>query len=367
MTDSTSTTQQTQSSQSQPWAAALPLVNNLISKYGNQSTDVTGQQSTALANLNQATSNLPNFVPQASTAISNLFNTNTAPQVGMLQTAYDTQKANLSPIASGSTNPYDTPGFSDAIKTAIADTTNAVKGVYAGSGRDPSGAGSFAQSLGRGITQGISPTIASQFNANVGNLMNANSALMSGANNTATGINALNQQGLTNGVAGLTAAGSIPGLATGGGLAQLGAANAAYSLPYANLSALLQPSTALAGLGTTSSGTSQGTQTSTPSLMSSLSQGTQLGGSWLSGLGSLMALSDRRAKTDVRKVGALHDGQNVYSFRYKGSPKTEIGLMAQEVERRDPDAVREIGGMKHVDYGRALAPAARVGALARAA
>jgi len=226
MTDSTSTTQQTQSSQSQPWAAALPLVNNLISKYGNQGTDVTGQQSTALANLNQATSNLPNFVPQASTAISNLFNTNTAPQVGMLQTAYDTQKANLSPIASGSTNPYDTPGFSDAIKTAIADTTNAVKGVYAGSGRDPSGAGSFAQSLGRGITQGISLTIASQFNANVGNLMNANSALMSGANNTATGINALNQQGLTNGVAGLTAAGSIPGLATGGGLAQLGAANA---------------------------------------------------------------------------------------------------------------------------------------------
>jgi hypothetical protein len=73
----------------------------------------------------------------------------------------------------------------------------------------------------------------------------------------------------------------------------------------------------------------------------------------LSSLGSLFGLSDMRAKEDIEKVGELYDGSNVYRFKYLGSPKTELGLMAQEVEMRRPDAVVEIGGFKHVDYGAA--------------
>lgn len=38
--------------------------------------------------------------------------------------------------------------------------------------------------------------------------------------------------------------------------------------------------------------------------------------------------------------------------------------MAQDVEKRDPGAVIEIGGVKHVDYGRAI-PA--MGSILRAA
>jgi hypothetical protein len=69
-------------------------------------------------------------------------------------------------------------------------------------------------------------------------------------------------------------------------------------------------------------------------------------------------LSDRRLKTDVRPVGRLHDGQPVYSFRFRGSPRTELGLIAQEVEKRRPDAVRRHpSGFKMVDYRRATAPA----------
>lgn len=80
-------------------------------------------------------------------------------------------------------------------------------------------------------------------------------------------------------------------------------------------------------------------------------------------LGGLMAFpaiaSDIRVKEHIRPIGQTYDGQNLYSFRYIGDPTPRIGLMAQEVEQRDPAAVVEIDGVKHVDYDRALAPARR--------
>lgn len=77
----------------------------------------------------------------------------------------------------------------------------------------------------------------------------------------------------------------------------------------------------------------------------------------LLGLGGniAMALSDRRLKEDVDKIGETDDGQNIYSYRFKGSPKTEIGLMAQEVRKRKPGAVRKgPGGFLMVDYEKAV-------------
>lgn len=368
MGDSSKTTDQSQSSSTSPWAAAMPLVSNMLSKYGSQNTDVTGAQNSAIDNLLSSTQNLPNFTPQATSAVNSLFSSSNAPQVGMLQSAYGDQRANLAGIADpNNLDPYKTPGLSDAIATMTGDITKNIKGVYAGSGRDPSGAGSFAGSLGRGLTQGIAPMIAGQYNTNVGNLMSANNAMMTGASNTASGISGLNQTDLQNRLAGITAGSSIPGLATSGAMAKLGAANAAYGQPYANLAQLLQPSMALAGLGSNSTGNSHSVQTNQPSILDMINSGMTDAGKGLSAASSLMMLSDRRAKTDIAKVGKLHDGQDVYSYRYRGSPRTEIGLMAQEVERRDPGAVVEIGGLKHVNYGRALAPAARVGALAEAA
>ncbi len=66
--------------------------------------------------------------------------------------------------------------------------------------------------------------------------------------------------------------------------------------------------------------------------------------------------SDRRLKEDIRPVGALNDGQTVYSYRFKGDPRTQIGLLAQEVERIRPEAVaRHPSGVRMVDYRRATA------------
>lgn len=75
----------------------------------------------------------------------------------------------------------------------------------------------------------------------------------------------------------------------------------------------------------------------------------------------LAFLSDERAKHDKQKVGELYDGQPVYRFKYNGDDKTQIGLMAQNVQRSHPDAVRSSHGMKMVDYARATEDAADKG------
>lgn len=78
-------------------------------------------------------------------------------------------------------------------------------------------------------------------------------------------------------------------------------------------------------------------------------------GSMIGGLGGLFSLSDERAKTDKEKIGETKDGIGIWSFKYKGDKKTQIGLMAQEVEKHRPEAVKKLpSGLLAVDYGRAL-------------
>jgi hypothetical protein len=60
--------------------------------------------------------------------------------------------------------------------------------------------------------------------------------------------------------------------------------------------------------------------------------------------------SDRRDKTDIRRLGkdAVTD-MPIYAYRYKGDSKAfpkVIGPMAQDIEKRRPDLVHEIGGHK---------------------
>ncbi|WP_337729558.1 tail fiber domain-containing protein [Agrobacterium pusense] len=78
-----------------------------------------------------------------------------------------------------------------------------------------------------------------------------------------------------------------------------------------------------------------------------------LGGLFGLGAAGIMA-SDRRVKKDVKKVGRLM-GHNLYEYQYKGERddgRRHVGVMAQEVEKKRPDAVVDIGGTKHVRYGR---------------
>jgi len=92
------------------------------------------------------------------------------------------------------------------------------------------------------------------------------------------------------------------------------------------------------------------------------STGQQSGGGGGGGLGSLGTLaslgmmafsmfSDRRLKENIKPVGKTDDGQKLYKYNYKGDPKTQIGLMADEVEKHHPEAViTHPSGYKMVNY-----------------
>lgn len=69
----------------------------------------------------------------------------------------------------------------------------------------------------------------------------------------------------------------------------------------------------------------------------------------------LGVLSDERVKEDKKKVGETDDGIGLYTFRYKGSPAMQFGMMAQEVEKKKPKAVTTgPDGLKRVNYERAM-------------
>jgi hypothetical protein len=350
-----SDTQQTQqSSTSAPWLPAQPMLMNLLSQYGSLNTAPTSGQSQALSALTNATSSIPNFGGQAAGAVSNLFNSNVDPQIGMLKSAYGTLNKNLGATASGAElDPYATPGFSDALHTLTSDITNSVKGVYSGSGRDPTGAGSFAGSLGRGLMQGEAPVIQAQYNQNKTNQMNAANQLFGAGGSTASGITGQQQVPLSNAAQALGLLPSVTGAYTMPASAQLDAANMAQNLPFQNLSQMLGPAVSIAGLG----GQNQGTSTT------SVSQDptSNIMGGVAGTIGILKMLSDERAKDNIEEVGELRDGQKVYSYNYKGDDLPQIGLLAQEVERTVPGAVAKgPGGMRFVDYHHATRRAARM-------
>src|SRR3546814_1455249 len=56
-------------------------------------------------------------------------------------------------------------------------------------------------------------------------------------------------------------------------------------------------------------------------------------------LGGAAIMSDRRLKAEIKRVGKLDNGLNVYSYRYKAGGATHLGLMADEVEKLHPEAV----------------------------
>ena len=65
---------------------------------------------------------------------------------------------------------------------------------------------------------------------------------------------------------------------------------------------------------------------------------------------AMVAMSDRRLKRNVARIGRTPKGTPLYRFNYIGSDAVYIGPMADEVERTIPEAVRDIGGFKAVDY-----------------
>jgi hypothetical protein len=352
-----STSDTTQQSQTAPWQAAQPALQGILGQLqGNlANTALTGAESNALntaqTNANAYTSQ---YAPQIGNYAQNLLNGGGATdQAGNVDQNYQRYVAQTNPLASNTNyNPYDTPGFRDAIGTLTSDITNGVNGSFAAAGRDFSGANS--QTLGRGLTQGIAPTIAAQYNQNVQNQQGAAGNLYNAGNTNAGILAGLQQQKLANQGAGVTASQGALDAQNTGSNAAMQAEAMRRGIPVQNLGLLAQIGIPIAGLGSQSSG-----QSHTENQMSGADQFGKIaggvtglfGGGGGSTVGNIFKLiSDRRAKEDITQVGTLFDGTPVYRYRYIGQPAFQIGLMAQDVEKTTPEAVGQIGQYKAVDY-----------------
>lgn len=134
--------------------------------------------------------------------------------------------------------------------------------------------------------------------------------------------------------------------------ANMNSFNQAWQYPYQQLGV------EQSALGMTPYGTSQQGLSTTNTQTASNPLGMALGG--LGALGSMFgsggmfgaggafaSASDRRLKTDITKVGTHPAGVGIYSFRYKGDPKTYpkvVGPMAEDVAKIAPGAVAKIPG-----------------------
>jgi hypothetical protein len=148
--------------------------------------------------------------------------------------------------------------------------------------------------------------------------------------------------------------------------AQKGQFAAANAYPGQQLG-ILQSALGMTPYGSTTMGSSTGQQTTTQNngIAGDIFGGLQaLGGAFGSGgpfaaggaLASLMPGSDRHLKTDIKKVGVHQPtGLPMYSYRYKGDPKSYAkvtGPMAEDAMKIAPHAVRTMG--VHKPSGQAI-------------
>ena len=87
----------------------------------------------------------------------------------------------------------------------------------------------------------------------------------------------------------------------------------------------------------------------------------------MTGLGAVasflpLMFSDERLKKNVRTVGTTDAGVPLKEYEYKGfmakqAPGKQIGVMAQDLEKKDPSAVHRVAGpdgkkYRAVDYSK---------------
>jgi hypothetical protein len=111
-----------------------------------------------------------------------------------------------------------------------------------------------------------------------------------------------------------------------------------YGVNQAEAMAPLMHMGAISGMMDPLMATMGATKTGTPSLFNA-------------GLGIASLFSDRRLKRDIKKVGKAR-GLNLYTYRYVDSDLLHLGVMAQEVAKKKPQALGpRVAGYMTVDYG----------------
>ena len=250
----------TQTSQvTQPWGPAQPLLGGILGQLGGQlgQVGVSPLQGQALAGLLGQSGFLIQFDPQV-TGLANALLAGGGPdRGGMIQDAYRQYLAQAGPTASGQlTDPASNPFYRQLTERIGSDVTNRVSALYAGAGRDPAGAGSYPQTLARGIAEGVAPVAANLYDTERGRQLAAQQALYGAGGQTAGLLSQLDQLALANRQAGIGAAQAAQGFANAPFQQQLAVEAQRLGIPMDQLARIAQLGIPIAGLGSRSTGTS---------------------------------------------------------------------------------------------------------------
>jgi hypothetical protein len=346
-------------------AAAYQVSGNMMGPYSGQR--VAGMTSGAQNDINAIQNNVGSTNPAfayAQGAAGNLTN-------------YQPGQVNAGSLAgtdlSSYMNPYTQNVINSGLQSLDVQRQQALNGI--GDQAIKTGAfGGSRQGISEGITNAASSMQAGQLASNLmnQNFMQAQGAATNDINRNFQGQLANQQAGLQGAGLNLSAANSLGNLAaqgqnsflqgTGAALAGQGAIqqqnqgqldaqhqyyNEQQQFPLQQLQIPLQ------ALGMTPYGST--TTSSTPTSGNSFLSGI---GALLGGFGSLapfFGASDEQMKTDVQKMGKDPvSGLDLYAYRYKGDPKSYpkvVGPMAQDIEKKYPDQVVDVGGRKAVNLG----------------
>lgn len=207
-----------------------------------------------------------------------------------------------------------------------------------------------------GLQSGAAGGIAGVQGQNIGNQMNANQQHI----NNQFGAAGLENQGFQNMLGMIGQLGNIQNNKVFDANQQMNVGNQIDQRTQQGLQDLInqwtqtdmEPWARLGGLmsaGTTTAG-NWGTQTQTTNQPANWAG--MLGG--LASLAKALPFSDRRLKTDIKRVGMADNGLPIYSYRYVWGGPVQIGFMADEVELVNPQAVGQRDGFKTVNYDMAV-------------
>jgi hypothetical protein len=255
-----SETTQSQSSQTDPWDVAQPMLQGILGKLNPMIQD-SGLSGTASGAIDQLQANAQQGNPYAGQidafTKSLLAGGGANDQAGNINSNLSTYQNQLTPYANGSMI-GNNPALKAQLDTIMSDVGNSVNGQFAAAGRDMSGANQ--QAYGRGVAQGVAPVLANQYNQDVNNQINAAGSLYGAGNTSAGMLSGLNQQGLTNQLQGVATSNDALGAQNYGAQQTLQLEQLRKSLPAETLGLLAQIGIPIAGLGSQSTGQSQGTQ-----------------------------------------------------------------------------------------------------------
>jgi hypothetical protein len=281
----------TSTQQTQPWAPAQPALSGILGQLGQVNPNLTSPELSALSGLSDNSGFLNQFTPQATGLANDLFHGGTD-RTGMINEAYQQYQKALQPSASGDyVNPASNPALQGYLGTIQNDVANQVNGMFAGAGRDLSGANQ--QALARGIAQGEAPVLNDAYNTARNQQLAAINSLYGAGNTTGGLLSQFDQTRLANEQAGLNVAKTAQAFALDPYNQQLAIEAQRRGIPLSTLQAMTGIAMPIAGAGQTTTGTSTQTTSSPfnplsllPLALAPMTGGGSLAGGLLGGLGA---------------------------------------------------------------------------------